>query len=100
MSIEQAIALMNRAATDPEFLARLNETPVDQKRAVLVAEGYGDVKIAHLSQAIPASLGGELSDEEFAAVAGGGSTATTLTVVYSEMSASVVAGAAGAAGAT
>lgn len=78
MSTDQARQLVQRVRDDPEFRARLEAAPSDQKRAVLESEGFGDVKLRHLSESLPESQGGELSDEEFAAVAGGGVT-TDLT---------------------
>ena len=71
MSVEQAQALVERAIRDPEFAKRLAETPIDQRRPILVEEGYGDVQLRHLSKVLPEAAGGELSDEEFAEVAGG-----------------------------
>jgi hypothetical protein len=84
MSVEQAQALVRRVAQDPDFVARLNELPVDQKHSALAAEGYGDVKLRHLSQALPAAAGGELTDEEFSSVVGAGDTSTiSVTAVAS-----------------
>ena len=93
MSVEQARALVKKATTDSEFVARLERAPDSEKRAILQAEGFGDVKLAHLSEALPESSGGELSDEEFTSVVGAGSTTT---ISASAVSVSVVAAAAGA----
>ncbi|MEO1056853.1 MAG: Nif11-like leader peptide family RiPP precursor [Actinomycetota bacterium] len=71
MSDEQAAALVRRVLEDPEFARRLEATPFDERRALLRAEGYGDVRLRHVASALPESVGGELSDDEFAAVAGG-----------------------------
>jgi predicted ribosomally synthesized peptide with nif11-like leader len=95
VSIEQAHALIRRTAEDPDFVARLESTSVQDKRALLAAEGYGDVTLRHLSQALPESAGGELTDEEFAAVAGAGNTVTT--IVSGAQSAVISATAASAA---
>ncbi len=74
MSTEQAAALVRRVQTDGEFRTRLTDAATEDRRAILTDEGYGDVKLTHVSQALPASHGGELSDEEFAAVTGGETT--------------------------
>ena len=78
MSIELARELVERVASDDVFRTRLEETPLEQRRALLEAEGFGDVRLKHLSAALPDSIGGELSDEEFSAVAGGGKTGTII----------------------
>ncbi|MEO1056850.1 MAG: Nif11 family protein [Actinomycetota bacterium] len=81
MSVELAQGLVRRLATDADFRARLEgaATPAEG-RAILRAEGFGDVALAHMSAALPEHAGGELSDEEFAAVAGGSHTTTALTI--------------------
>lgn len=90
MSLEQAQALVRRTATDPDFRARLDNAPIEDRRAILEAEGYGDVKLSHLSKALPESAGGELSDDEFLAVAGGNATtAITISVAGSAASGAV-----------
>ncbi|MEO1056852.1 MAG: Nif11-like leader peptide family RiPP precursor [Actinomycetota bacterium] len=76
MSVDQAKAVVQRFQTDPEFVARIQAAAPDERRAIIEEEGYGDVTLASLSQALPERHGGELSDEEFDAVAGGGSTGT------------------------
>jgi predicted ribosomally synthesized peptide with nif11-like leader len=79
MSVEQARQLIERTAADEEFRERLEAASQEDRRAILEAEGYGDVQLRHMSKALPESNGGELSDEEFAAVAGGGET-TNVTI--------------------
>jgi predicted ribosomally synthesized peptide with nif11-like leader len=80
MSIQQAQAMVKRLAEDETFRQRLEAAPTPQeKRAILTAEGYGDIKLRHVSQALPTSMGGELSDEELGAVAGG-STVSWVTL--------------------
>ena len=74
MSVDQARAFVNRVLTDPEFVERLEAAPPAERRGILTEEGYGDVRLMSLTQALPQSAGGELSDEEFAAVAGGVNT--------------------------
>ena len=81
MSTAQANAMIQQLLTDQDFRERLEAAPVEGKRAVLAAEGYGDVKLAHLSAVLPESSGGELTDEEFAAVAGGRGTGTLIGTV-------------------
>jgi Nif11 domain len=90
MSTDQARQLVKRVIDDDEFRERLDATPNEEKRALLAREGYGDVKLRHLSDALPQSSGGELSDEEFAAVAGGGKTTTLASVAGSAASGGVV----------
>ena len=72
MSVEQARGLLQKVAEDEEFRARLDSAPHDQKRSILAEAGFGDVKQRDISRALPDSAGGELSDEEIAAVAGDG----------------------------
>lgn len=79
MSTEQARDLVRRVTSDAEFRDRLDQAPYDRKRAILSEEGYGDVRLRHVSEALPESAGGALTDEEFAAVAGAGVT-TVVTV--------------------
>jgi Nif11 domain len=76
MSVEEAQQLVQRAIDDPDFRARLENASQEEKRSVLESEGYGNVTLSHVSQALPGSAGGELSDEEFAAVAGAGGNTT------------------------
>ncbi|MEO1056323.1 MAG: Nif11 family protein [Actinomycetota bacterium] len=71
MSVEQARQLVQRLSSDDEFRNRLEQAAPTDRPAVLSAEGYGDVRLSHISQALPHSHGGELSDAEFAAVSGG-----------------------------
>jgi hypothetical protein len=101
MSVDQARALMRRMTADPDFAARLRDTPIEEKRGVLVAEGYGDVKLTHISQALPESRGGELTDEEFASVVGAGDTTTIVSAASGPAESVVsVAAASAAMGAT
>ena len=81
MTVEQAQALIARVVSDPDFVSRLEAAPPEQRRAILTEEGYGDVKLRHLSRALPESAGGELTDEEFAAVAGGATGTGTVSAV-------------------
>lgn len=94
MSVEQAKQLVKKASQDADFRAKLNAAPVADRRAILEENGFGDVKLRHMSQALPNSSGGELTDEEFAAVAGGGTT-TTVVISAAAAAASHVAAAAG-----
>ena len=72
MSIEQARAFLDRLEHDPEFRARLEgAADFDERNAIVVAEGYGEVRLNHVRDALSVSEGGELSDEELAGVAGG-----------------------------
>lgn len=80
MSVEKAQELLRRTASDDEFRARLEAATQDEKRAILREEGFADVKLSHVSKALPESAGGELSDEEFAAVAGGSGKTTNVTI--------------------
>jgi predicted ribosomally synthesized peptide with nif11-like leader len=99
MSAEQAQAFLKRIAEDEAFRQRLGAAPApSDKRAILTAEGYGDVRLRHFSEALPQSLGGELSDDELVEVAGGLDSSTAVSVVGSTtMSVVAVAGAALAA---
>lgn len=83
MSVEQAKGLVEKVSSDSDFRERLEAAPVGERRTILEEHGFGDVKIAHVSGATPESNGGELSDEEFAAVAGAGNTTTVVTIVAS-----------------
>ena len=71
MSVDRARALIQRVSTDEEFARRLIEAPVEDRRQIIESAGFGDVRLSHMSEALPERAGGELSDEEFAAVAGG-----------------------------
>ncbi len=84
VSVQQAQDLVRRVGADPDFKARLESADLADRRAILEAEGFGDVRLSHLAHALPVASGGELSDEEFAAVAGGDSSSdfdpTTATI--------------------
>ncbi|MEO1056854.1 MAG: Nif11-like leader peptide family RiPP precursor [Actinomycetota bacterium] len=80
MSTEQAQQLIRRAMEDDAFRERIEAAPTEERRSILAAEGYGDVRLSHIAAALPTSAGGELSDEDFAAVAGSGGTATSAAV--------------------
>jgi predicted ribosomally synthesized peptide with nif11-like leader len=74
MSVEQARALIKRLSEDEVFRQRVEDAPTPtDKRAILADAGYGDVKLRHISQALPESAGGELTDADLDLVAGGGS---------------------------
>lgn len=88
MSVEQARGLVQKVADDADFRASLEAAGAGERRAILDEHGFGDVKISHVSEAVPESQGGELSDEEFAAVAGGGNT-TTIVVTAASSAADV-----------
>ncbi len=81
MSVEQATELVRRVQSDPEFRQRMETADPADLRAILTEQGYGDIRLTHISQALPRSSGGELSDAEFAAVAGGGDTASDVVSV-------------------
>ncbi|MEO1058200.1 MAG: Nif11 family protein [Actinomycetota bacterium] len=81
MSIEQAQALIRRLNDDEEFQQRFIDTPAEDRRALLEAEGYGDVRPPHLAHTLPKSAGGELTDDEFAAVAGAGGDTSLATAL-------------------
>ncbi|MEO1056324.1 MAG: Nif11-like leader peptide family RiPP precursor [Actinomycetota bacterium] len=93
MSVELATELVRRVHSDPEFRQRLQTADPADRRAILLDQGYGDIRLSHVSQALPQSSGGELSDEEFAAVAGAGTTSD----VVSGIGVTMVAAAAAAA---
>lgn len=80
MTVEQATALVQRLQSDPEFRQRLESADHADKRAVLESGGYGDVKLADVSRALPSSAGGELTDQEFEAVSGGVGSATGVSL--------------------
>lgn len=81
MSVEQAKQLVKKVSQDADFRAKLDAAPIADKRAILKENGFGDVMLRHVSQALPSSSGGELTDEEFSAVAGGGATSTVVSYV-------------------
>ncbi len=76
MSKELVQQLVRRALEDADFRQRLEATPVSDRRALLEEEGYGDIQLHHVAQMLPRSSGGELSDEDFAAVVGAVGTST------------------------
>ncbi len=76
MSEDTARSLIQRFVNDPDFRARLESTEIAERRALIEQEGYGEVRLQHIAAVLPESAGGELSDEEFAAVAGGEITNT------------------------
>ncbi len=88
MSDEQAAALIRRMVDDADFVARIEAAPVESRRAILREEGYGDVRLKNVAAMLPKSAGGELSDEDFAAVSGG--NALTGAAVSGSVSGSVV----------
>lgn len=45
---------------DPKFAERPERALFDQKRAVMIEAGFGDLKLRCLSQALPESAGGEI----------------------------------------
>ncbi len=92
MSDDAARALVRRLSTDTEFAERLRDLPPDERRALLDSEGYEGVRLKHMANALPESSGGELSDEEFAAVVGAGSTETDLVSVASAVSGATLLG--------
>ena len=81
MSVQQAQEFLKRLIEDDEFRARLESLPVNGRRQVLIEEGYGDIQLEHLDGALPTHMGGELTDEEFNAVAGGGATKTAVSMI-------------------
>ncbi len=81
MSVDKAKELVGRLHQDAEFRARIEAVPREERRAIIVEEGYGDVTMTHVAGALPRSEGGELTEEEFAEVAGGGGgTYATATI--------------------
>ncbi len=84
MSVDQARDFFQRYMTDEDFRARLDAagSPAD-RRVILNEEGFPDMRLSHVAEVLPQSVGGELSDEEFANVAGGSmgtNTFVTLTM--------------------
>ncbi|MEO1055568.1 MAG: Nif11-like leader peptide family RiPP precursor [Actinomycetota bacterium] len=92
MSIDNAQRLVQRLAGDAELSQRLANTDRDGRQAILAEEGFEPVTLRELSAVMPQSHGGELSDEEFAAVAGGSSSSGLLA--SATIGASVASGAA------
>ncbi len=70
VTVENAKALLARVEREPEFAERLRALPADERRRLLDREGIGPVRAEHVEAAAP-SVGGELSEEELEAVAGG-----------------------------
>ncbi|MEO1056851.1 MAG: Nif11-like leader peptide family RiPP precursor [Actinomycetota bacterium] len=100
MSVDAARSLVQRVTTDSDFRARLEAADVADRRTIIEEAGYGEVRLAHVAQALPQSAGGELSDDEFAAVAGGeitntkpSDTAITIMSGSTSVAAAVIAGA-------
>ena len=98
MSTDLARDLIARYTTDAEFRERVERAPFEEKRAILEAEGFGEVRLRHLAEMLPESAGGELSDEEFAAVAGGDGTLTVATAAVTGGVTGATVGAAALAG--
>lgn len=88
MSVDQARALVRRLNDDPEFAERLQALPVEERRQVLESEGFGVVLKEHIDAAIYPG-GGELSDDEFAAVAGGTSSGTDNAIAGSVLASAI-----------
>ncbi len=97
MSVEQAQAFVNRLAEDAQFRQQFVESPIEEHRAMLVEAGLGDIRLKHIAEVLPQSAGGEVSDEEFAAVTGGGYT--TLGTLLGSWSATAVGAASASAAA-
>lgn len=81
MSAEQARGLVQKVSEDADFRAQLEGASLAERRALLEEHGFGDIKMKHIADATPEKAGGEMSDEEFAAVAGAGNTTTIITIV-------------------
>ncbi len=94
MSVDQATQFIQRVQNDAAFRQRLEHADPGDRRAILTEEGYGDMRLSHLSAALPKSHGGELSDEEFAAVAGGIENTTAEFMIGTAVGVGVAAAAA------
>jgi predicted ribosomally synthesized peptide with nif11-like leader len=93
MSVEQAQAFLKRIHEDEAFRTRVEAAPTPaDKRAILEAEGYGEVKLRHLSQVLPESMGGELSDEELQQVSGGDISMLTVMSGFTAAGSAVTSG--------
>ncbi len=81
MSVDQACEFVKRYATDAEFRDRIDQAASQEERRAFMEEaGFSEVRLQHLANALPRSAGGELSEEGFAAVAGGDAAAAAVTV--------------------
>lgn len=81
MSAEQAKGLVQKVSQDADFRAQLEGASLEERRALLAENGFGDIKMKHIADATPVKAGGEMSDEEFAAVAGAGNTTTVVSII-------------------
>ncbi len=99
MSVEQATEFVHRLMSDAEFREQLAEAPIGARRDLLVSAGFGDVKLSHVSEVLPTSAGGELSDDEFRAVAGGDLTTAITVTAAGSAAGGAVSGAVAAAAA-
>jgi predicted ribosomally synthesized peptide with nif11-like leader len=70
MSVENARTLILKLANDATFRDHIAKAPASEKKSLLAAAGFADVTPADVAAA-RASHGGELSDAELEAVAGG-----------------------------
>jgi predicted ribosomally synthesized peptide with nif11-like leader len=70
MSVENARNLILKTAKDTAFRTQVESAPESERRAILVAAGFGDVTHADVEEA-RASVTVELTDAEMEAVAGG-----------------------------
>ena len=73
MSIQQAEAFVARVQEDPDFADRLTALKADPTavHALVVAEGF-DATPEEIRDAFLEAFGSELSEEQLAAIAGGG----------------------------
>ncbi len=75
MSVESAKKFVEKMATDPTFLAKVQEAPDAAAKQKVVAEAGYNFDMADLAGVLPQSAGGELSDADLENVAGGASSA-------------------------
>ncbi len=80
MSTNRALDLLQRVASDSDFRNKLESGSADERRTILITEGYEDVKLTHVSEVLHRSAHGELTDDEMNSVAGGGHTSTEASV--------------------
>ena len=101
MSVERAQELLRKFSEDKEFRVKIRDAGSQEgMKQVLTEAGFGDVSPQHV-QAAAGTQGGELSDAELEAVAGGSTVewAGAVTVIVTGLSAVASAGAGAAAAA-
>ncbi len=79
MSVESAKQFVQKMASDPEFLAKVQAAPDQATKKKLVQEAGFDFDLADLAGMLPQSQGGELSESDLEGVAGGECMTTTDT---------------------